>query len=262
MKKAFLAACICCLLLGSVHAQTLLEPAPAGKSDAPERSHLDMLKTLFNDNRFVGGYFLYLTFFHDFNIQAMESHSKVYKPEVSRRLIYYCLNGLDQVNDELANNYFDRGLARMDSGRYEQSMNDFDHMLLYDPHNSDAYVNRAILFIISAQYKEALEEITKAKLYGPKNPAVFFNTGVIAFNQGRLADALKAEDSCILLQPDYSRAWFEKGLILNSMNQHEQAIKALRKARSYGDTDAGELIRKIKESDKEQEKNPKKMVTG
>ncbi len=258
MKKAFLSVFILCALLSSLHGQTLLEPILAGKPDAPEKTHLENLKTLFNDNRFVGGYFLYLTFFHDFNIQAMESQSKAYKPAASNKLIYYFLGGLDQVNDELVNNYFDRGLARMDSGRYEQSMNDFDHLLLYDPHNSDAYVNRAILFIISAQYKEAMEEITKAKLYGPKNPAVFFNTGVIAFNQGRGNDALKAEDSCILLQPDYARAWFEKGLILSSLNQNEQAIKALRKARSFGDTDAGGLIRKIKESERQQDKNQKK----
>lgn len=248
------------LLLGAIRldAQALLAPAANVQQDPLEASRKKMLKEVFKDNSFVGGYFLYLSFFHDFNIEAKETLSRRYKPEVSKRLVFYFLNGLDQINDELIASYTDRGIARMDSTKYESAMTDFDQVLLYDPKNSDAYVNRAILFIISSQYDEAQAELNKARTYAPKNPAIFFNQGVILNSQGNKEAALKTEDSCLNLDAGYSRAHFEKGLILNSMNQNKQAIKELRKARSLGDPDAGTLIKNIKDEEDHPESSPVK----
>lgn len=249
MKRVFFLGLLILLGCFSAGAQALLAPVTAGEKDELEKTRISMLNEAFKDNRFTGGYFLYLSFFHDFNIEAMESHTKNYKPEVSKRLIFYFLNGLDQVNDDLVANYFTRGISRMDSARYATSMTDFDQVLLYDPHNADAYINRAVLFIISTQYDQAQLELDKARKYAPRNPSVYFNQGVIQYNLGNKEAALKEIDSCIKLDPEYARAYFERGLILNSLGQNTEAIKVLRKARSLGDPDAGELIRSVKQDE-------------
>lgn len=251
MKKNYSLLLLVLLPIFSVSAQSLLSGLPLEKEPI-ETGRRKMLDEVFADNRFIGGYFLYLSFFHDFNIVAMESHSINYKPEVSKRLIFYCLNGLDQINDELVNNYMDRGISRLDSDKYAEAMNDFDKVLTYDPHNADAYINRAILFIISTQYDEARAELVKARKFDPKNPVIFFNESVIALAQNNNTLALTSIDSCISLDPEYGRAYFEKGLILSKLNQYQEAIKVLRKARSLSDPDAGALIKKIKEDQDQQ----------
>lgn len=251
MKKKYLLLLCVLLPIFSVSAQSLLSALPLEK-ESIETGRKKMLDEVFADNRFIGGYFLYLSFFHDFNIVAMESSSGKYKPEMSKKLIFYCLNGLDQINDELVNNYMGRGIARLDSGKYAEAMNDFDKVLTYDPHNADAYVNRAILFIISTQYDEAKAELLKARKFAPKNPVIFFNESVIALAQNNTTLALNSIDSCISLDPEYGRAYFEKGLILSNMKQYQEAIRVLRKARSLDDPDAGTLIKKIKEDQDQQ----------
>lgn len=253
MKKIYFFLLFILLLAGNLSAQTLLSQISAHKGEL-ENARKKMLDEVFADNRFIGGYFLYLSFFHDFNIVAMESHSRNYKPEVSKRLIFYCLNGLDQINDDLINSYLNRGDARLDSGKYAEAMNDFDQVLEYDPHNADAYINRASLFIISTQYDEAKIELAKARKFAPKNPALFFNEGIIALAENNGKVALEKIDSCISIDPEYARGYFEKGLILNSLNRNQEAIKILRKARSLNDPDAGPLIRKIKEEDDQKNK--------
>lgn len=255
MKKIFFVFLFLISFIFCADAQ-LLGTNGNDKNDPIDKYRIELLSELFQDSHFVGGYYLYLNFFHDFNIEAIESSTKKYKPEVSKRLITYFLDGMDEVNNEIASLYFDRGLARMDSSEYEISMKDFDHVLLLDPHNSDAYVNRAILFIISNQFDEALVELKKAELYDPANPDVYFNRGVIDFNLGKVPESLKEIDTCIKLNPDYSRAWFEKGLILNSNQDDENAIKVLRHARNLGDPDAENLIKLIK--DKERKKKSTK----
>ena len=253
MKKKYLLLLQLVLAMSSVRAQSLLSAQPVQK-DLIETGRKKMLDEVFADNRFIGGYFLYLSFFHDFNIAAMETHSRTYKPEVSKRLIFYCLNGLDQINDELVNNYMGRGIGRLDSGKYADAMNDFDKVLAYDPNNADAYVNRAILFIISSQYDEASAELVKAKKFAPINPVIFFNESVISLARNNYTLAMKKIDSCITLDPEYGRAYFEKGLILRGLNQYKEAIKVLRKARSLDDPDAGALIKKIKDDQDQQTK--------
>lgn len=260
MKKTYLLPVLLILAMSSARAQSLLSAQPIEKEPI-ETGRKKMLDEVFADNRFIGGYFLYLSFFHDFNIVAMESHSRNYKPEVSKRLIFYCLNGLDQINDEMVNNYMGRGIGRLDSGKYADAMNDFDKVLTYDPHNSDAYVNRAILFIISTQYDEASDELIKAKKFAPKNPVILFNESIIALAQNKNSLALTKIDSCITLDPEYGRAYFEKGLILSSLNQYQEAIKVLRKARSLDDPDAGALIKKIKDDQDQQTQAAEKRKT-
>jgi tetratricopeptide (TPR) repeat protein len=220
-------------------------------SDPIEKTKKTSLKTLFDDRRFDAGFLLYLNFFSDLNIVALENPKiRIYKPAISKRLLNYTLDNLAEVNETVIQDYFDRGLARIDSGKYDEAMNDFDKSLLYDPENADAYINRGVLFIYSNQYPEALEELQKAEKFDPKNAGVFFNRALVFYKQGNYAGAIIELDQCLKLDPEYTRAYFQKGVVLDAQGNSEEALKTLKKARSLGDTDAGPYIRKIQDRNK------------
>lgn len=248
---------LCVLLLPASFAigQGITLPAYKPVNQSVEKDKAEIIKSAFQDNKFVGGYLLYLNFFYDFNVVAMENRSsRAYKPKVSQRLINYYLAGLDDINESISEEYSDRGQARIDSAKYAEAMSDFDQALSYTPKNPDAYVSRATLFIFSHQYDEARAELAKAQKFDAKNAEVPFNRAVMYFDEGKLQEAQKEIDSSIALQPTYARAYFEKGLISNATGNTEEAIKNLRKARSYNDPDAGKVIRDIKKSLKAQPK--------
>jgi tetratricopeptide (TPR) repeat protein len=217
-------------------------------SDPIEKSKANSLKNLFKDQRFNIGYFLYINFFSDLNIVVLENQrTKIYKPAVSKRILFYAMDNLAEVNEAVIQDYFERGLARIDSGKYEEAMNDFDKALLYDPENADVYLNRGVLFIYSQQFNEALQELDKAEKYDKKNPGICFNRGLIFYNQNRFKDALVQLDQSIKLDEEYTRAYFEKGMVLDALGQTDEALKALKKARNLGDPDANQYIQKIKD---------------
>jgi len=209
-------------------------------------------KVLFRDQRFDAGFLLYVNFFTDINVVVLENpRVRIYKPEVSKKILNYYLDNVAELNEAIITDYFNRGLNRIDSSKFEEAMGDFDKCLLYDPENADAYLNRGVLFIYSKQFTEALAELSKAEKFDNKNAGIFFNRGLVYYNLQRYPEALQQLDSCLKLNEEYTRAYFEKGVVLAEMGQRDEALFNLRKARSLGDTDAQTYIEGIKNRPKE-----------
>jgi len=243
---------ILCLALAlgyqNSNAQLLSKIPGLDPKDPIEKNKNKSLNNVFNDVRFDVGYFLYLENFVDLNIVALENkRAPIYKPEISKRLLFYFLDNLADVNELVIQDYFDRGLARIDSGKYDLAMNDFDKALIYDPENADAYLNRGVLFIYSNQYPEALEELEKAEKYDSKNAGIFFNRGLIYYTQGNYSEAINQLNQCIHLDDQYARAYYERGLVNEALGKNDEALKDYRKARNLGVSEASESIRKIKD---------------
>jgi tetratricopeptide (TPR) repeat protein len=215
--------------------------------DPIEKSKVKTSGNLFKDQRFDAGFFLYLNFFTDLNVVVLENpKSRIYKPEVSRKVLNYYLDNVAELNEAVIQDYFERGLARIDSSKFEEAMSDFDKCLVYDPENADAYLNRGVLFIYSKQFPEALEELDKAEKFDHENAGIFFNRGLVYYNLQLYPEAITQLDSCIRLDENYSRAYFEKGVVLSELGRNDEAIQNLRKARSLGDNDAQQFIEAIK----------------
>ncbi len=219
--------------------------------DPIEKTKRANIVSIFKDRRFDLGSLLYMNFFSDINVVVFENPSvKLYKPEISKKLVYYFLDNLAEINENVIQGYFERGLDRIDSGKYDLAMSDFDKALLYDPENADAYLNRGVLFIYSEQYPEALEELEKAEKYDNKNAGIFFNRGLVYYDTGKYNEALSQFDQCIKLDDNYTRAYFQKGLALDALGRYDEAINSLKKAKILGNSNAADYIKKIKEKKK------------
>lgn len=254
-KKKFSLVLIGMLLLvaSQGYGQLLNNQSPLlDRQDPIEKSKIKASQFLFKDQRFDIGFLLYLNFFTDLNVVVLENpKTRTYKPEVSRRVLNYYLDNVAELNETIIQDYFERGLARIDSSKFEEAMSDFDKCLVYDPENSDAYLNRGVLFIYSKQFPEALQELDKAEKFDQENPGIFFNRGLVYYNLQLYPEAIIQLDSCLRLDNNYTRAYFEKGVIENELGKREEALKDLRKARSMGDSDAQSFIEAIKNKPKE-----------
>jgi|GEM_PF-858980 len=258
MRNISLLLLILCLGTRFASAQFLNVQSPLlDKKDPIEKSKIQSGKNLLKDQRFDIGMFLYLNFFTDLNVVVLENpKTRVYKPEISKKILYYYLDNVAELNEAVIQDYFNRGLARIDSSKYEEAMNDFDRCLVYDPENADAYLNRGVLFIISKQYPEALDELNKAQQFDPENAAIYFNRGVVYYNQQLNKEALDQLEICLKKDPEYTRAYFEKGVVLAELGNYQEALGSLRKARNLGDPDAGAYIDLVKT--KKESNNPPK----
>ena len=114
---------------------------------------------------------------------------KCSKDEVTyRQKIHYCTlalssGQLSQVN--MANTYFNRGVAYDGHGELEKAVEDFSQAIALKPEDADFYLNRGVSYLELGEGEKGVADFDKAVELRPEDPGLRFNRGVLLEQLGR-----------------------------------------------------------------------------
>jgi len=135
-----------------------------------------------------------------------------------------------EKRSSFAEAYLFRGLARTETGDFEQAVKDLTICMELDPNFSD----QAYYFMGNAKsgmkkYKEAIDDYTLA-IYKNPDYLAFFKRGMANFHQNEFHRAIPDFDICIRLQPLYHEAYLYRGIALYQIGSMPDARQDLEKA--------------------------------
>ena len=114
---------------------------------------------------------------------------KCSKDEVTyRQKIHYCTlaigsGQLTQAN--LANTYFNRGVAFDSHGEREKALADFTKAIELKPEDADFYLSRAVAYLELGETERGLQDFDAAVALRPDDPGLRFNRGLIREQLGQ-----------------------------------------------------------------------------
>src|SRR5262245_18189420 len=112
-------------------------------------------------------------------------------PFLGLLLILLCLAGCATprvVQPDLATNpaeaAFQRGVAALTKGAYDQAIADFTETLRLTPNRVEAYHNRGEAYRLKGDYDQALADYTQALTINPDYAKAYYARGIVYSNKG------------------------------------------------------------------------------
>ena len=126
------------------------------------------------------------------------------------------------LNPEIAEAYFNRGLALQKLGRPEAALLSFDRAIALKPDFAKAYSNRGNALRDLQRYTAALASYDRAIALRPDHAEAYSNRGMVLGNLKRYTDALASYDKAIALKPDLAWAHWNRSLCLLLLGRFEE----------------------------------------
>lgn len=99
-----------------------------------------------------------------------------------------------------------RGIARLESAKYEGALEDFTFVLMQDPNDVDALTNRGVARRALGSLELAIADYTRAIALRPDRPNAYHNRGNVYREQERWAEAETDYAKAFELAPGYTGA--------------------------------------------------------
>jgi len=152
---------------------------------------------------------------------------------------------LKQVEDalrrkpDLAEAWYNKGMALMMLARYEESLSCFDEALLHRPDLAEAWYNKGVALEYLSQHDEALHCFDEALDRDPEDAESWQGKGVALLMLARYRESLASFEEALRYKPGFAGAWLGKGLGLMMLARCEEALpcfdEALRFSREYAE---------------------------
>jgi tetratricopeptide (TPR) repeat protein len=127
--------------------------------------------------------------------------------------------------------YFNRGIARRDTGRdVEGALADFTKTLELNPKNPAACHFRGFLRFNQGDVDGALADYDRSIELDPKNAVVYLNRGHARYARGDLKGTLADFDQALALDPKFTRAYYNRGTTRAATGDLEGALADYEKA--------------------------------
>jgi tetratricopeptide (TPR) repeat protein len=124
--------------------------------------------------------------------------------------------------------HYDRGLARLESGGYQDAVREFDLALEYKPDYGAAYTNRGVALSKSGDPSAAILSYRRALALEPDSPRPLKNLADALLDQGDPAEALILYRRALELAPGYSGIACDLARALSNDGREEEAIACYR----------------------------------
>jgi len=120
--------------------------------------------------------------------------------------------------------HYDRGLARLEAGRYQDAVGEFDRALEYKPDYGAAYTNRGVALSKSGDPVSAISSYRRALALEPDSPRPLKNLADALLDQGETEEALVLYRRALELAPGYSGIACDLARALSSAGREEEAL--------------------------------------
>ena len=112
------------------------------------------------------------------------------------------------LNTTHAEEYYSRGIVRLDNGEFKESIGDFDKALKLNPDYVEAYYDRGAAKFNIEQYQSAVADYNKVILLNPEFPSAYANRGEAKSRLRQYESAITDCDKAIQLDPNYAYAYY------------------------------------------------------
>ncbi|EDX73566.1 tetratricopeptide repeat domain protein [Coleofasciculus chthonoplastes PCC 7420] len=134
------------------------------------------------------------------------------------------------INEYLAQQWFNQGCEYFQLGQFEQAIASYDKALQIKPDDHNAWYNRGTALLNIGEYEEAIASFEKALQFKPDSYEAWLNRGLALAKLGEYEEAITFFDKAIQIKPDSYEAWLNRGLALAKLGEYEEAIASYDKA--------------------------------
>jgi tetratricopeptide (TPR) repeat protein len=118
-----------------------------------------------------------------------------------------------EINQNDANALYNKGLALLCLGRYEESANSFTRSIEIDPNHADAWNNKGLDVLLLGRYNDSNGYFDKALQIDPSYAPAWSNKGFSLILSGKYNEANGYFDKALQIDPSYDPAMAGKDLI-------------------------------------------------
>ena len=117
-----------------------------------------------------------------------------------------------ELNPNYVKAYNNRGVAYRNLGEYQQAMRDYGRAIEIDPNYVEAYNNRGIAYAKLGDYRQAIRDYDRAIELNPENALVYCNRGIAYDKLGDYRQSIRDYDKTIELDPKFALAYYNRGI--------------------------------------------------
>ena len=150
------------------------------------------------------------------------------KQEVDSVIKYYTLT--IAANPKFTDAVLGRGIAFMKKSNYKLALEDFDNTIqLNSMYDSVAYPNRALAKMNLGKFESAIADFNKAIEFHPNDYSLWNDRGGCKLSLGNLEGALKDFNKTLQLKPNHSNGLINRAQVFMGQNNPQPAINDLEK---------------------------------
>jgi lipoprotein NlpI len=123
-----------------------------------------------------------------------------------------------------------RGLAQLDSGKFDRAIALFDSAIRINSNDADAYNSRGNAYAAKRDHNRAIANFDIAIRLRPTHAFAFRNRGVSYAARGDFDRAIPDYDRAITLKPDYASAFNSRGYAHQIKGNYELALQDFNRA--------------------------------
>ena len=135
-----------------------------------------------------------------------------------------------KLKPDYAKAYVNRGIAKIEKGDWAGAITDYDSANKLKPDYAEAYVNRGIAKIEKGDWAGAIADFDRANKLKPDYAEAYVNRGIAKIEKGDWAGAIADFDRAIKLKPDYAKAYVNRGIAKSMQDEQASAIADYNKA--------------------------------
>jgi len=123
-----------------------------------------------------------------------------------------------------ANVYINRGIAQHQQEKFREAIEDYTEAIKLDPQNALAYDNRSVALTALDQYEDALTDVARALEIDPELAEALNHRGNIRTFQGKFAEAVEDYTAAIEKFRSYAEAFINRAYALEQLGQFDAAV--------------------------------------
>lgn len=150
------------------------------------------------------------------------------------------------INNNLDDAYFGRGLALGRSGFIEDGIEDLGVFIKRNPKSSIAYTKRGVRYIWLGDMSSAKADLEMALKLDPRNAEAHDDIGVIFAKHGQYKEAAEHFMAAFGIDPTYQKAWYNMALVSYITSNDQLAFNYVENALVLSPGDRNALILKAK----------------
>ena len=130
--------------------------------------------------------------------------------------------------------YLQRAYQRLNQGKLEGALADYDKALQIDPGNAEAWLNRGITKLRMRTFKAAIADFTEALALDPTLEKAWLSRGTALSDLGDYQGAVESYRMALFYRNDYAMAYYNRAVAYHKMGMVERACKDIKNAEKLG----------------------------
>lgn len=124
---------------------------------------------------------------------------------------------------DLANAYFNRGLAHSLKREYDPAIADLSQAVKLEPNDAEAFDERGADYFGKQDFDKALADFSQSISLDPKNFRAYQNRGAAYNAKSQWTQALADFNQAITLNPHIGQIYYDRAISEDKLGQHDQA---------------------------------------